>query len=153
MRGIGRECGNDSDSPRCNRRSSTPTSSRANIENGGDLTSPLSQASGLSPRPRKESRGATGVCQFGHKRRGEYDATGGISGRRENGRGCAGGGGTVTPTGGPTYAARVTQRAKTGAAGFEPAISRLTVSRQSTYKLTICRTFLVESGVGARVSG
>src|SRR5581483_600866 len=38
---------------------------------------------------------------------------------------------------------------RTGAAGFEPAISRLTVSRYDTYKPTICRPLGMTPSVGA----
>ncbi len=48
MEGIGRECGIERLSPRCSLRSKKPASSRASSENGGDLTSPAIQRSGLS---------------------------------------------------------------------------------------------------------
>lgn len=59
--GIGRECGIDSDSPRCNLRNKNPASSLAAAEKGGDLTSPCSHANGLC-------LGLTTnrVCQNGH---------------------------------------------------------------------------------------
>jgi hypothetical protein len=47
MRGIGRECGNDNNSPRCNRRSNRPAAFRAVAENGGVLISPESHISDL----------------------------------------------------------------------------------------------------------
>lgn len=52
---MGRECGNERDSPRCNCRSRNPASSRATRENGGVLTSPCSQTNSLS-------RGLTVEC-------------------------------------------------------------------------------------------
>ena len=48
MEGIGRECGRDKFSPRCNDRSKYPTSSRAAREKGGVLISPCSHTNGLS---------------------------------------------------------------------------------------------------------
>ncbi len=46
--GIGREWGIGRVSPRWSQRSNTPASIRAAAENGGVLTSPCSQTSGLS---------------------------------------------------------------------------------------------------------
>jgi hypothetical protein len=45
---MGRECGSDSCSPRCNRLSKTPASTRAPKLKGGVFTSPRSQTRGLS---------------------------------------------------------------------------------------------------------
>ncbi len=48
MDGIGLDCGRESSSPCCNWRSKNPASNRASGENGGVLTSPRNQMSGLS---------------------------------------------------------------------------------------------------------
>ena len=48
MLGIGLDCGMVNFSPCCNLRKRTPASCLASAENGGDLTAPCNQTSGLS---------------------------------------------------------------------------------------------------------
>lgn len=59
MLGMGREWGIPMDSPSWIRRSKLPASTRASLERGGVLSSPLSRASGFLVGP-----SATGVLPF-----------------------------------------------------------------------------------------
>src|SRR5438128_3502938 len=69
MSDIGRECGNESFSPCCKRRNNSPASKRASLENGGVLTSPCNQRSGLSP-----AFTTLNICHLRHSAKGEPES-------------------------------------------------------------------------------
>src|ERR1700683_4582345 len=80
--GMGLDCGIVSMSPRWRRLSKYPVSSRAARENGGVLTSPCSQASGLSLLLTAGS-----ICQNGHRSNGHLTIVGGVREAQECCRG------------------------------------------------------------------